>query len=330
MQTRFFGKTGVKISSIAFGTMSFGSDADEATSAALFAACRDAGVNFFDCADVYALGGSERILGKLIAGCRDDLVISSKAFFPTGAGHNDRGTSRYHLVRAVEASLRRLGTDRIDVYFLHRFDERTDLAESLRAVEDLVRAGKILYPAVSNFAAWQTQKALGIAAREGFAPITAIQPMYNLLKRQAEVEILPQAASEGLAVLPYSPLAAGLLSGKYGKNERPEGTRVATNPMYAARYAGEGVYDVAERFRALAEEAGVHPVTLAVAWVSAHPAVTAPLIGARNVAQLAPALSAGDYVLTPELRARIAALTPEPPPATDRSDERAGPFLGAR
>jgi aryl-alcohol dehydrogenase-like predicted oxidoreductase len=330
MQTRFLGKTGVKVSAIAFGTMSFGGDADESTSAALFGACRDAGVTFFDCANVYAKGESERILGKLIAPCRDELVISTKAYFPMGEGGNDRGSSRYHIVRAVEASLMRLATDRIDLFFLHRFDEHTALEESLRAVSDLVRAGKIVYPAVSNFAAWQVQKALGIAALSDLAPIVAIQPMYNLVKRQAEVEILPQAKSEGLAVFPYSPLAAGLLSGKYGTTDRPEGARLVSNAMYSARYADASIYDVAERFRALATELGVHPVTLAVAWVRAHPAVTAPLIGARNVEQLLPALAAGSFEMTSEVYARIAALSPEPPPATDRSDERSAAFLGRR
>lgn len=330
MRTRFLGKTGVKVSAVAFGTMSFGGEADAATSAELFAACRDAGVTFFDCANVYALGESERILGKLVASCRDEVVISTKAYFPTGGGDNARGSSRYHLVRSVEASLRRLATDRIDLFFLHRFDERTALEETLRAVEDLVRAGKILYPAVSNFAAWQTQKALGIAQASGFAPIVATQPMYNLVKRQAEVEILPQAQSEGLAVFPYSPVAGGLLSGKFGRTERPDAARLVDNKMYALRYADPSVFEVAERFRAIAAEEGVHPVTLAVAWVASHPAVTAPLLGARNVEQLRPALAAGDFVLRDELRARLSALTPEPPPATDRTDERTATFLGAR
>src|SRR5690349_18921035 len=151
----FLGTTGVKVSRLAFGTMSFGGDADEATSATLFARCLDAGVNLFDCADIYAKGRAEEILGKLVAGKRDSLVLTTKAYFPTGDGPNDRGSSRYHLVRAVEASLRRLDTDRIDLYYLHRFDDAADLGETLRAIDDLVRAGKILYPAVSNFAAWQ-------------------------------------------------------------------------------------------------------------------------------------------------------------------------------
>src|SRR5258706_15982345 len=215
MEYRFLGRTGVRISRLGFGTMSFGGDADEATSRALYARCRDAGINFFDCADVYAKGRSEEILGKLVANSRADVVISTKAYFPTGSGLNARGASRYHLVRAVEASLRRLGMDYVDVFFLHRFDEATPLEETLRALETLVQQGKVLYPAVSNFAAWQTALALGHARAAQHQPIVAVQPMYNLLKRQAEVEILPLARADGLRGLTYSPLAGCLLSGGY-------------------------------------------------------------------------------------------------------------------
>jgi aryl-alcohol dehydrogenase-like predicted oxidoreductase len=321
MQLVPLGRTGVRIGALAFGTMSFGGDADEATSAALYSACRDAGVTFFDCADVYGRGRAERILGPLVAPHRDEVVLATKAYFPMADGPNDRGSSRYHLVRAVEGSLRRLGTDRVDVLFLHRFDDATPLEASLRALEDLVRSGKVLYPAVSNFAAWQTARALGHAERHGWQPLAAVQPMYNLVKRQAEVEILPMAQAEGLAVLPYSPLGGGLLTGKYGRARRPEAGRLVDNAMYATRYGAASDYETAEAFGALAEELGVHPVTLAVAWVARHPAVTAPLLGARDVEQLAPALAAADLVMDDALYARVAALSPTPPPATDRNEE---------
>lgn len=321
MEQVLFGRTGMKISALGFGTMSFGGDADESTSEALYAAARDAGVTFFDCADVYQKGVAEEILGALVAPHRDDVVLATKAYFPMGDAPNDRGASRYHLERAVEASLTRLATDRIDVFFLHRFDEATPLEESLRAVERLVQAGKILYPAVSNYAAWQVEKALGVQARNGWAPLAAIQPMYNLVKRTAEIEILPMAAAEGLAVTPYSPLGGGLLSGKYGADRRPEAGRVVDNPMYAERYGARTSFEVAERFTALAAERGVHPVTLAVAWAAAHPAVTAPLIGARSVAQLEPALAAAGFEMDAALYAEITALSPAPPPATDRNEE---------
>ncbi len=322
MEYRFLGRTGLKVSAVGFGTMSFGGDADEATSAALFAACRDAGVNLFDCADIYGKGEAERILGRLVASCRDEVVLATKAYYPTGAGPNDRGSSRYHLVRAVEASLRRLGTDRIDLFYLHRFDERTALEESLRAIDDLVRQGKVLYPAVSNFAAFQAQKALGVARDERLAPIVCVQPQYSLAKRQAEVEILPQATSEGLGVLPYSPLGGGLLSGKFGEADRPAGARLVESKMYAARFADPSSYALAERFRAFARTRAVHPATLAVAWVRTHPAVTAPLLGARSVEQLAPALEGASFPMDAMLRAEVTALAPEPPTATDREDER--------
>ncbi len=330
MEYRFLGNTGVRVSAIALGTMAFGGDADEATSEAIFRACLDAGVNTFDCADVYNGGKAERILGELVHDVRDEVVLTSKAYFPTGTTPNARGTSRYHLVRAVEASLLRLGTDRIDVFFLHRWDDRTDLEETLRGVEMLVRAGKILYPAASNFAAWQAMKALGIARANGWAPLTCIQPMYNLVKRQAESELLPMAASEGLGVLPYSPLGGGLLTGKYGREARPETGRLVDNPMYATRYGDQQNYEIAESFGALAAEAGVHPVTLAIAWVRANPAVTAPLIGGRNVAQIGPALAAGEYLLPADLKAQLDALSPAPAIATDRNEERSSHNYGAR
>jgi aryl-alcohol dehydrogenase-like predicted oxidoreductase len=323
MRFRLLGRTGVKVSCLSFGTMSFGGDADEATAAKIFARAREAGVNFFDTANVYNEGRSEEILGRLLRGCRDEVVLATKAYFPSGKkGTNDRGSSRYHLVRAVEASLRRLGTDRIDLYYLHRFDPDTDLSESLRALDDLVHQGKILYPACSNFAAWQVAQALGLAAQQRLQPLVALQPMYNLLKRQAEVEILPMAQALGVAVVPYSPTAGGILTGKYRGGVRPEGTRLQSNQLYQNRYADAGYWDAADRFAALAAELGHAPAALAVAWVASHPGVTSVLLGARSVEQLEVTLAVADLVLPEEVRARVAAITPEPPPATDRSEEK--------
>lgn len=319
MEYRFLGKTGVKVSKLGLGTMTFGREADRATSAALFGECIDAGINLFDCANVYAEGASEEILGELVASRRDEVVLCTKAYFPTGKDVNARGTSRYHLTRAVEASLKRLKTDRIDLFYLHRFDEATSLEESLRGVEQLVRSGKILYPAVSNFAAWQVARALGTGERLGFSPLVAIQPMYNLVKRQAEVEILPMAQAENLAVIPYSPLGGGLLTGRYVRRDA-EG-RLNANEMYATRYGDPNYHEIAVRFCAIAQREGVDPATLAVAWVATHPAVTAPLIGARSVEQLRPSLAAASYVLSPELYREISTISPSPPLATDRNEE---------
>lgn len=322
MEYRILGKTGVKVSRLCFGTMSFGGDADEATSAAMFRHCREAGINFFDCANTYAGGRSEEILGRVMASERDELVITSKVCSPVGKGVNDRGLSRRHVMLQVEKSLQRLNTDRLDLLFVHHFDNDTPMEETLRALDALVQQGKVLYLGVSNWAAWQIAKAHGIAAREGLARFECIQPMYNLAKRQAEVEILPFALSEQVGVIPYSPLGGGLFSGKYASAKRPDGGRLVENSMYMKRYSEEGYYATAEAFTAHAQEKGVHPATLAVAWVMHHPAVTAPIIGARNVAQLEASLDAINLALTPAWRAEVSALSPEPPLATDRSEER--------
>jgi len=322
MEYRTLGRTGVKVSRLCFGAMSFGGDADEAASAALFKRCREIGINFFDCANVYAGGRSEEILGKLMAAERDELVITTKVASPMGKGVNDRGLSRRHIMLQVEASLRRLQTDRLDLLFVHHFDQDTPVDEVLRALDALVQQGKVLYLGVSNWSAWQIAKAHGISARDGLARFECIQPMYNLTKRQAEVEILPFALSEQVGVIPYSPLGGGLLSGKYTTSAKPTTGRLVQNQMYAKRYAEDLYYEVAERFTAYAQERGIHPATLAVAWVMHHPAITAPIIGARNVAQLEASLDAINVAMTPEWRAEIAALSYEPPPATDRTDER--------
>jgi aryl-alcohol dehydrogenase-like predicted oxidoreductase len=326
----FLGNTGVKISPLCLGTMSFGGDADRDEATRMFRRCRERGINAFDCANVYENGRAEEILGDLVSDCRDDVVITTKAYFPTGDGPNDRGASRYHLVRAVENSLRRLGTDRIDVLFVHRFDEQTGLDETLRALDDLVRQGKVLYLGASNFAAWQVMKALGRQRREGWTPFHVLQPMYNLTKRQAEVELLPLAENENLGVLSYSPLGGGLLTGKYGTDQRPDEGRLVENPMYQTRYGAEVHYEVADRFTEFAASHGYDPVPLAVAWVMSHPAVTAPIIGGRNLEQLEGSLRALDIDVTPDLRSAVSDLAPTPPPATDRVEERSRHTYGDR
>jgi aryl-alcohol dehydrogenase-like predicted oxidoreductase len=263
-------------------------------------------------------------------GERDQLVLATKAYFPSGPGPNDRGTSRYHLVRAVEASLRRLGTDRIDLYYLHRFDDVTDLGDTLRALDDLVRAGKILYPAVSNFAAWQVAHALGVQRAAGYAPIAALQPMYNLGKRTAEIELLPMAAALGVGVIAYSPTGGGLFTGKYGAGRTPASGRLVENKMYRTRYGDPELYALADRFGALAAELGHAPATLAVAWAASHPAMTSVIVGGRSVEQLRETLAANALDLDEATRARISALTPAPPPATDRNEEVSAHNYGSR
>ena len=310
----------MQVSQLCFGTMSFGGDADEAASAEMFKAVRDVGINFFDTADQYSKGRSEEILGKLARGVREDLVIATKCFNPTGPDLNAKGNSRRHLTRALEASLKRLQTDRVEVLYLHMFDPLTPIEEAMRALEDVVRAGKVLYPAVSNWAAWQVQQAIGVQEANRWVRIQAIQPMYNLVKRQAEVEILPMAQANGVSVFPYSPAAAGLLSGKYLQKDAQG--RLVTNKMYTARYGEGWMHEVAEKFVAFCRQRGMHPVSAAVAWVAAHPQVTAPIIGARSVQQLQASLDALKIEMTPALWSEIAALSRTPPPATDRLEEQ--------
>ncbi|MBC7803303.1 MAG: aldo/keto reductase [Candidatus Parcubacteria bacterium] len=321
MKFKPLGRTGVQVSELCFGTMSFGGDADEAASAAMYKATRDAGINFYDCANVYNKGKSEEILGRFMSGHREELVITTKCYQAMGAGVNDKGSSRRHVTRAVEASLKRLQTDRVDMLFLHMHDALMPIEESMRALEDMVRDGKVLYPAVSNWAAWQTQRAVDVQEKNGWARLQAIQPMYNLVKRQAEVEILPMAEANGISVTPYSPGAAGLLSGKFSASAGEASGRLKSNKMYEARYGEKWAFEAADQFVALCKQKGLHPVSAAVAWVGAHPAVTAPIIGARNLEQLQDSLNAVKVDMTPALRAEISALSRTPAPATDRLEE---------
>ena len=320
MKYKPLGRTGVQVSRLCYGTMSFGGDADEAASAEMFKAVRDIGVNFFDTADQYSKGKSEEILGKLMRGSRDDLVVATKCFNASGPDVNAKGSSRRHVTRAVEASLKRLQTDRVDILYLHMRDAATPIDETMRALEDVVRSGKVLYPALSNHSAWETQAALAAQAANGWARIEAIQPMYSLVKRQAEVEILPMAAANNVSVFPYSPAGGGLLSGKY-QDKAAQG-RLATNKMYTYRYGEPWMHEVADQFAAFCKKLGQHPMSVAIAWVAAHPAVTAPIIGARSVAQLQASIDSMKVDMTAALWAEIAALSRTPPPATDRLEEQ--------
>ena len=326
MNFKTLGRTGVQVSTLCLGTMTFGGEADETASAAIYRRSRDAGIQFFDTANVYTQGRSEEILGRLMQGERDELVIASKFFGKVGPGVNDRGCSRRHMNLALEATLKRLNTDRVELYYIHQLDPLTPIDETLRGLDDLVRSGKILYPAVSNHAAWQIAKALGISAREHLARYECVQLMYNLVKRQAEVELLPMAASESLGVVCYNPLGGGLLTGKYrgGSQADASDSRLKKNAQYHARYDDEEYRATVDKFIALCDGHGWNPVTAAVAWAATHPAITAPIIGARSVEQLEGSLAALDFPMTPEVRAEISALSKAPPLATDRRDEQVG------
>ena len=321
MQYKVLGRTGVLVSELCFGTMTFGSEADESEAARMFAKCREAGVNFFDCSNNYSGGRAEQILGNLISDCRDEVVITTKVSQRIGKGVNEMGASRRHIMLSVEQSLARLKTDRIDVYIIHYFDPFTAMDETLRALDDLVRQGKVLYLGVSNWAAWQIAKALGISDKNCLARFECIQPMYSLVKRQAEVELLPMAASEQMGVIAYNPLAAGVLSGKYSQGVIPQSGRLAEKDQYSKRYSDPLYYQVAERFVNYAKAINVNPVTLAVSWVKSHSAITAPILGARNVSQLSDSLAAADFTMTPEMRDEIAQMSINPGTATDRLEE---------
>lgn len=321
MEYTFLGSTGVQVSKLCMGTMTFGDEADKDESAAMFKRCREAGINFFDCANVYSQGKAEEILGELIADSRDDLVITTKVWGQMGNDINSQGCSRRHIFAAAEASLKRLKTSYIDIYLLHRFDPHTPLEETLSALDDLVTQGKVRYIGASNFAAWQMAKALGLSAQYGWPSLKCVQPMYNLVKRQAEVEILPFAEHENVAVISYNPLGGGLLTGKYGKNIEESSNRLGRNKMYKKRYGDGWMLDAALDYVTYARNNGYNPVSLAVAWVAAHPGITAPIIGARNVEQLEDSLNAVNIEMSEELYRDLCKIAPTPVPATDRSEE---------
>ena len=297
-------------SPLCFGCMQFGGTADAAASRAMFDACRDAGINFFDTAHTYTGGKSEEMLGSFIKRDRDALIIATKTGYTGGSG-------RENILTQFDESRSRLKLDVVDLLYLHRWDPATPLFETFEALCELQTQGKIRHIGVSNFAAWQVMKAQAVANQLG-TRIDVIQPMYSLIKRQAEVELFPMALSEGIAVAPYSPLGSGLLTGKYLSGG--EG-RLSTDKRYAARYGQEWMAETAQSLSTLANEWGTDPATLAVAWAAKHPAVSAPIISARDAQQLEASLNALDVCLTAEQYAQIEALSARPAPATDRLEE---------
>lgn len=301
---------GTPASRFAFGTMQFGGTADEAASRAMFDACLDAGITHFDTAHLYTDGAAETLLGRFADKHRDRLVIATKAGYSGGAGRDT-------ILTQFEESRRRLGMDQVDILYLHRFDPDTPLQETMETFADLKSRGQIRHVGLSNFAGWQVMKADCIAARFDLQ-VSILQPMYSLVKRQAEVEILPMAASEGMVVAGYSPLAGGLLTGKYARGETG---RLTGNERYAIRYGQDWMTDAAEGLVAIAQELGTDPATLAVVWAAHHPAAPVSLISGRSAPQIAPSLAALDFPMDDALYERLSALTPAPPPATDRTEE---------
>jgi 1-deoxyxylulose-5-phosphate synthase len=302
---------GTPAGAYAFGAMQFGGKADAAQSRAMYDAARAAGISHFDTAWVYTDGASETLLGQMIRTERDSLLIATKYGALGGAGVAN-------MRAQFDTSRQRLGLDMVDVFYLHGFDPDTDLRHTMEGFATLRQSGRIRYIGLSNFAAWQVMKAVAIAA-EFDLTIDIIQPMYNLVKRQVEVEILPMSVDQGLAVAPYSPLGGGLLTGKYTTGVHG---RLREDNRYAVRYRHGWMQDVAAALTDLAEQQGVDPATLAVAWVAAHPAGPVPILSARTADQLRPSLAAMTFDMPQALYARIAALSPTPPLATDRSEEQ--------
>lgn len=288
MQQTYLGRSGLVVSELCLGTMTFGGAADKDESAAIVARFRDAGGTFFDTADIYNGGHSEELLGALIAGDRDDVVIATKGHGVTGPGPNDRSSSRRHLLSAVEASLRRLGTDWVDLYQLHSWDPTTPLEETLSALEDIVRSGKARYVGVSNFVGWQLERACRLQDAKGYTGFVSLQPQYSLVERQIELETLPAARANGLGILAWSPLAAGFLTGKYVRGETAEGQ--GRFSQFVDNIDERG-WETLDLLRETADARGVEPASVAVAWLLAQPS-TVPIIGATREGQLSASLSA--------------------------------------
>jgi aryl-alcohol dehydrogenase (NADP+) len=316
------GRTGLQVSRLCLGTMTFGLQCDEPTSAAILDRAAEGGIDFLDSSDVYPLGGdlstvgrTEEILGRWLKGRRDRFVVATKCFGRTGPAPFDGGSSRKHIHAAVDASLRRLQTDYIDLYQLHGYDPGTPIDETLHALDDLVRMGKVRYVGCSNFLTYQLVRAVGRSETLGLERFASVQPRYNLLFRQIERELLPYCLEEGVGVIPYNPIAGGLLSGKHDRTAPPpEGTRFTLGNAagnYQDRYWHDREFDTVEQLAQVAKEAGLPLVTLAIAWVLANPAVTAPIVGASRPDQLADSLAAAEAHLDPQLLTLLGELTRE-------------------
>ncbi|SDC27138.1 Predicted oxidoreductase [Variovorax sp. CF079] len=322
--TTRLGRTGLTVSRLALGTMTFGLQTDEAVSQRILDKATEAGINFLDTADVYPLGGTvettgrtEEIIGRWLQakgpGARRRFVLATKAVGKVGPNPWDQGASRKHLLDAIDASLKRLQTDHVDLFQLHSDDRETPLDESLEALDVIVRSGRARYIGVSNFLAYRLARALGRSELHKLTRFVSVQPRYSLLFREIERELLPLCGEEGLGVIPYNPLAGGLLTGKYKAGAKPEDntrfTLGTAGTMYQDRYWNERSFASVAQLHALADEAGVPLATLAVAWVMANPLITAPLLGASRPEQLDATLAAADYKLDAGLKQRLDELT---------------------
>jgi len=316
------GRTGLHVSRLCLGTMTFGLQCDEPASFAILDRAAAGGITFLDTADVYPLGGTletvgrtEAILGRWLKGRRGDFIVATKCSGATSGRPWDHGTSRKHILDAIDASLRRLGTDYVDLYQIHHPDSGTPMEETLRALDDVVRSGKARYVGCSNYQAYQVARAIGRSEMWGLARFDSVQPRYNLIFRQIERELLPLCQEEGVGVIPYNPLAGGFLSGKHRRDSGPTaGTRFTLGTAarrYQERYWREREFGTVDELRPLAAAAGMSMAQMAVAWVLSHPAVTSPIIGASRPEQLDDVLAAADKDMAADLKARLDELTVE-------------------
>jgi len=300
------GGTGLRVSKICLGMMSYGSKVErawylsETEAEPLVKAAVDGGVTFFDTADTYSDGLTEEITGRLLGGLfrhRDDYVLATKVYFPVGDGPNDRGLSRKHIMSAIDASLRRLGTDYVDLYQIHRWDYDTPIEETMAALHEVVRAGKARYIGASAMFAWQFAKAQHVAERGGWTQFVSMQNHYNLMYREEEREMIPQCLDQGVAVIPYSPLARGMLTGNRNRGGELNTTRAGSDPLSGSQYNAQADFDVADRVAQVATAYGVPPARIALAWLLHKPAVTAPIVGATRPRHVEDALAAADLAL---------------------------------
>ena len=320
MTTVRFGRTGLRVSPLCLGTMTFGVQADEATSHRILDTAFDAGVTFIDTADMYPLGHdgdlvgrTEEIIGRWLSNRRDDVVLATKFFYPMGPNPWNRGGGRRHILEAVEASLRRLDTDHIDLYQIHSWDPHTPIDETLTTLDEVVRSGKVGYIGCSNHAAWQLSRTIGRSEALGIVRYVSVQPRYNLLFRNIERDLLPAAVHDDLAVIVYNPLAGGMLTGKHRGASAPEqGGRFdlgRAGDMYRGRYWADDKFAKVEELHEVADELGLPLTTLAVAWVMANPHITAPIIGASRPEQLTDSLAAVEVTIENDVMARLDELT---------------------
>jgi aryl-alcohol dehydrogenase-like predicted oxidoreductase len=323
MHYRQLGRSGLRVSAISLGTMTFGGgggfakvgDLDVGAARRVLDRCIDAGVNLIDTADIYSDGASEEIVGELVKGKRDELLLATKCRFKSEPGPNGAGSSRHHIVRSLEASLRRLGTDYVDIYQLHGWDGQTPLEETLSTLDSLVEGGKVRYIGCSNYSAWHLMKSLAVADRQGWQRFASHQIYWSLLGRDAEVELVPAALDQGLGILIWSPLAGGLLTGKYRRDEKPaSGARHLTDWNEPPIYDEGKVYDVIDVLVNVAGARGVPPAQVALAWLLARPGVSSVIVGARNDDQMSQTLPSSDLVLEPEEIKQLTAVSSSPLP----------------